>query len=207
MAATWHPSDGFEPLATRLFIGASYASAACYTMDNRDIIDIVLCVIKCCGMYAKEYKNWISCKRATSPFVKTIDSFKEYWANAIALVNQMAVLASQHGYGLIAVDNNELLALNGDSIANFGAAYATTHETMKSQADSLVAMLGQLANIQNFCMAVSQQPPSSIYAPAQQQRTFNNCNKHNSGGQSSAVVSHNNQQLVLAVWAAANSRH
>ncbi len=28
MAADWHPSDGFEPLATRLFIGASYASAA-----------------------------------------------------------------------------------------------------------------------------------------------------------------------------------
>jgi hypothetical protein len=28
IAADWHPSDGFEPLATRLFIGASYASAA-----------------------------------------------------------------------------------------------------------------------------------------------------------------------------------
>ena len=28
MVADWHPSEGFEPLATRLFIGASYASAA-----------------------------------------------------------------------------------------------------------------------------------------------------------------------------------
>jgi hypothetical protein len=28
MAATWHPSKGFEPLAMCLFIGASYASAA-----------------------------------------------------------------------------------------------------------------------------------------------------------------------------------
>jgi hypothetical protein len=28
MAAKWHPSEGFKPLATRLFIGASYASAA-----------------------------------------------------------------------------------------------------------------------------------------------------------------------------------
>ena len=27
MAADWNPSEGFEPLATRLFIGASYASA------------------------------------------------------------------------------------------------------------------------------------------------------------------------------------
>ena len=28
MAADWHPADGFKPLATRLFIGTSYASAA-----------------------------------------------------------------------------------------------------------------------------------------------------------------------------------
>jgi hypothetical protein len=28
MAADWHPSNGFEPLATRLFVGASYASTA-----------------------------------------------------------------------------------------------------------------------------------------------------------------------------------
>ncbi len=28
MAADWHPSDGFDPLATRLFIGASFVSAA-----------------------------------------------------------------------------------------------------------------------------------------------------------------------------------
>jgi hypothetical protein len=28
MAADWHPSDGFEPLAMRLFVGASYASTA-----------------------------------------------------------------------------------------------------------------------------------------------------------------------------------
>jgi len=46
MAADWHPADGFEPLATRLFIGASYTSAACYLMDNRDIIKIGLRVIK-----------------------------------------------------------------------------------------------------------------------------------------------------------------
>jgi hypothetical protein len=28
MAAIWHPSKGFKPLAMRLFIGASYASNA-----------------------------------------------------------------------------------------------------------------------------------------------------------------------------------
>jgi hypothetical protein len=40
MATNWHPSNGFEPLATRLFIGASYASAARYPLDDRDVIDI-----------------------------------------------------------------------------------------------------------------------------------------------------------------------
>ena len=57
MAADWQPSDGFEPLPTRLFIGASYASAARYPMDDRDVIDIGLSVIKRCGMYSEEYKN------------------------------------------------------------------------------------------------------------------------------------------------------
>jgi hypothetical protein len=57
MAANWHPSDGFEPLMTRLFIGALYASAARYPMEERGIIDIGLRVIKCCGMYSKEYKG------------------------------------------------------------------------------------------------------------------------------------------------------
>jgi hypothetical protein len=45
MAATWHPSEGFEPLAMRLFIGTSYASAECYPMDDHDIIDIGLHII------------------------------------------------------------------------------------------------------------------------------------------------------------------
>jgi hypothetical protein len=93
MATTWHPSKGFEPLATCLFISASYASAAHFPMDNRDVIDIGLRIIKRWEMYAKEYKNWISCKNVVPPIVVTIKSFKEYWANAIAFVNQTAVLA------------------------------------------------------------------------------------------------------------------
>jgi hypothetical protein len=93
MASTWHPTKGFKPLATRLFISASYASDACYPMDDSDVIDIRLCIIKHCGMYAKEYKNWISHKNRVPQIVKTINSFKEYWANAIALVNQAALLS------------------------------------------------------------------------------------------------------------------
>ena len=50
-------------------------------------------------------------------------------------------------------------------MSNFGAAYTATQDSMKSLAASLAAMQGQLANIQQFCMAVGQQPPSNIYQP------------------------------------------
>ena len=110
-----------------------------------------------------------------------IDSFKEYWSGAIALVNQTAAPASQHGYGMAEVNNDVLIVSYTETMTNFGVAYAATQDTMKSQAASLAAMQGQLENIQQFCMAVGQQPPSTIYqpssnnyAPAQQQRTAYN---------------------------------
>jgi len=65
MAANWHSFNGFEPLAKRLIIGASYPSAARYPMDNHKVIDISLHAIKQCGMYAKEYKNWIARENET----------------------------------------------------------------------------------------------------------------------------------------------
>jgi hypothetical protein len=46
MAANWQPTDGFEQLVTRLFLSASYASAARYLMEEHDIIDIGLRMIK-----------------------------------------------------------------------------------------------------------------------------------------------------------------
>jgi hypothetical protein len=45
MSAKWHPSEGFKPLAMRLFIGALYASAARYPMQDCGVIDIGLRVI------------------------------------------------------------------------------------------------------------------------------------------------------------------
>jgi hypothetical protein len=146
----------------------THASAACYPMDDHEVINIRLRVIKHCGMYAEEYRNWILHKNAVPPIIKMINSFKEYWANVIALVNQTVVPALQHGYGMTAVDDIALVASYGDLLANFGAAYPATQETMKSQADSLVAMQNQLKSIQQFCMSAGQQPPSSSYAPTQQ---------------------------------------
>jgi hypothetical protein len=83
---------------------------------------------------------------------------------------------------MTAMDNDALVAAYDDLLVNFGAVFAATQETMKSQANSLVAMQNQLLNIQ-LCMNVGQQPPSSSYAPAQQQCTFSNHYKHNGGGQ------------------------
>ncbi len=56
MAADWQPTNGFEQLVTRLFLGAAYASVARCPMEEHNIINIGLHVIKRCGMYAKEYK-------------------------------------------------------------------------------------------------------------------------------------------------------
>jgi hypothetical protein len=41
---------------------------------------------------------------------------------------------------MTAVDNDALVTLFSDSLVNFGAAYATTQETMMGQANSLVTM-------------------------------------------------------------------
>ena len=165
MAAKWHPAKGFKPLGTRLFIGALYASAAGYPMRYCGVIDIGLRVIKRCGMYSEEYKNWFVREHESPPIVKTIDSFKEYWSGAISLVNQTATPALQHGYGMAAVVDHVLIASYTKTMSNFGAAYAATQDSMKNQAASLAAMQGQLVNIPQFCMAAGQQPPSNIYQP------------------------------------------
>jgi hypothetical protein len=125
MAADWQPTNGFEQLVMQLFLGTSYASAARYPMEEHNIINIDLHVIKCCGMYAKEYKVWIGIKNAGQlalPRVKqTLDSFKGFWSNAITLVNQTSILALQHGYGMAATDNDGgSIASYGKSLANFG---------------------------------------------------------------------------------------
>ncbi len=151
-------------------------------MKDCNIIDIGLSVIKQCGMYSEEYKNWIACRSETLAIIETIDSFKEYWACGIMLVNQMSILAMQHGYGMAAMDNIALHVSYSKLLANFGAAYAATQETIKTQATSMAAMQGQLTNIQQFCMAVGQQPPPTIYTPTQQQHMSNNRHGRRNGG-------------------------
>jgi hypothetical protein len=182
MAADWHPSDGFKLLATCLFIGALYASAACYPMEEHDIINIGLHVIKRCGTYSKEYKGWIVWENKSLPITKMVKTFKNYWSKAITLINQMASPAVQHNYGMTAMEDDVTVALYGKSIANFCAMYAATQEMMKGQATSLALIQDQLANLQQFCMAIGQQPPNNIYSPAQEQHPFNSGRSRRNGG-------------------------
>jgi hypothetical protein len=48
---------------------------------------------------------------------------------------------------MTAMDDDASVAVYDDLLANFGAAFAATQETMKSQANSLVAMQNQLSHI------------------------------------------------------------
>ena len=88
----------------------------------------------------------------------------------ITLVNQTAIPASLHGYGMATVNNNDTVALYGESIANFGAAYAATQESVKTQGTTIASIQTQLQAMQQYCMSLQQQYPQAIYAPQQQAR-------------------------------------
>ncbi len=83
-----------------------------------------------------------------------LDTFKKFWADKITLVNQTAIPASSHGYGMAAVNNDDTEALYGKSIANFGATYAATQESVKTQATRIALMQTQLQAMQQYCMGL-----------------------------------------------------
>ncbi len=53
---------------------------------------------------------------------------------------------------------------------NFGVAYASMQELVKSQGATIVSMQGHMQAMQQYCMALGQQPPPGIYTSQQQQR-------------------------------------
>jgi hypothetical protein len=122
--------------------------------------------------------------------VEAINSFKEYWSGAIALVNQTVALASQHGYGMAEVDDDALLVTKNETLTSFGAAFAAKQETIKSQATSLATMQCQLAISSNYAW-LSASSPRNIYTPAQHQRTSKNGRgRCNGGGPAEATNNH-----------------
>jgi hypothetical protein len=170
MAANWHPTNSFDALVLCLFTVTAFAGCTNYMMADHDIIDIRLRFIKQCRLYPKEYKAWIARKAVTPRIVEKFDTFKLFWAAKITLINQMAIPASMHCYGMAAVNNNDSVILYSESIANFGATYAATQESMKTQGSTIVLMQAQLQAMQQYCMVLQQQPPPATYALQQQQR-------------------------------------
>jgi hypothetical protein len=79
MAANWHPASGFDALILRLFTGAAYTSSAGFRMNDIDIVNIGLRIIKQCRMYGKEYKAWMSCEAIRPRIVKMVNTFKTFW--------------------------------------------------------------------------------------------------------------------------------
>ncbi len=60
---------------------------------------------------------------------------------------------------MAAVNNDDSVASYGELIANFGAAYAAKQESVKSQGATIMSMQGQMQAMQQYCMALGQQPP------------------------------------------------
>ena len=168
MAAAWHPGNSFDALALRLFTGAAFANATGYPIVDCNIINIRICIIKQCGLYAEEYKQFIAQATATPCIAEMLDTFKTFWVDKITLINQMAIPASLHQYGMVAVNNNNTVVLYGKLIVNFGATYATTQELVKTQGTTIASMQTQLQAMHQYCMGLQQQPPPTVYAPQQQ---------------------------------------
>ena len=151
--------SSFDALVLRLFIGVAYVNATGYPIVNHGIIDIGIRVIKQCNLYVEEYMQWIARAIATPRIAETLDTFKTFWADKIMLVNQTAIPASLHGYGMAAVNNDDTVALYGKSIANFGVAYAATQESVKTQGTTIASMQTQVQTMHQYCMGLQQQPP------------------------------------------------
>jgi hypothetical protein len=78
MVADRHPINGFETLVLRLFTSVEFSGCTNFTMADRNIVDIGLCVIKWCGMYAEEYKGRITREAIRPRIIKTFDPFKTF---------------------------------------------------------------------------------------------------------------------------------
>jgi hypothetical protein len=63
---------------------------------------------------------WIAHEAVTPRIAKAFDTFKLFWATKITLVNQTAIPASMHSYGMTIVNNNNSVILYGESIATLG---------------------------------------------------------------------------------------
>jgi len=155
MGLEWHPSQGFELLVARLFRGATFANLARYPIPDADIVDIEIRVLHRTGLFAEEYKAWIT-RGDDATNSMDFAAFRAFWESAVNIAAFTATPASQHGYGMLATEDDVSTTLLTDAVNNFGVAYAATQESLRSNSATITAMQGQL---QMLCNAIGTQPP------------------------------------------------
>jgi hypothetical protein len=164
MALEWHPSQGFIFLVAHLFRGVTFTNLTKHPIPDDDIVDIGIRVIHRTGLFAEEYKAWIT--RGNNP-TNNMDFavFRTFLEITINIASFTATPASQHGYGMNAIENDASAASLTNAVSNFGVAYATTQESLRKNNASINAMQGQ---IQMLCNAIGNQPPTSMLQYPQQ---------------------------------------
>jgi hypothetical protein len=163
MALEWHPSMGFELLAACLFHRATFANLAKYPINDDDIVDIGIRVLYRTGLFAEEYKTWIL-RGNNATKANDFTAFRTFLADAVNIASFTATPASSHGYGIAATkDNSSALT---DAVSNFGAAYAATQESQRTNNKAINAMQVQ---IQMLCQALGSHPPPNMMPYQQQQ--------------------------------------
>jgi hypothetical protein len=157
MALEWHPSQGFKLLVAHRFRGATFANFAKHPIPDNDTTDIGICVSHQTGLFAEEYKAWITRgDNATNDM--DFAAFGPFWKTAINFASFTATPALQHSYGMNAVEDNPSAPYLTDAVSN-GAAYAATQESPQNNNASSNAMQGQ---IQMLCNTLGNQPPAGM---------------------------------------------
>jgi hypothetical protein len=159
MVLEWHPSQGFELLVALLFWGATCANLTKHPIPNNDIVNIGICAIHQTGLFAEEYKAWIT--RGNNP-TNNMDftAFRSFWETAINIASFTATPAWQYGYGMNTVKDNPSAAYPTNAVSNFGTVYAAMQESLRNNNASINAMQGL---IQMLCNALGNQPPAGSH--------------------------------------------
>ena len=77
-------------------------------------------------------------------------AFKSFWENAVQIAAFTSVPASQHGYGMVATNDDTSTSLT-NAVSNFGTVYAATQESLQSNTANIMTIQGQF---QMLCQAV-----------------------------------------------------
>jgi hypothetical protein len=162
-ALEWHPSMGFELLAACLLHGATFANLTKYPINDNDIVDIGICILHRTGLFAEEYKTWIL-RGDDATKMNNFTAFRTFWADAVNIASFTATPASSHGFGMAATkDDSSALT---DTVSNFGAVYAATRESQRTNNKAINAMQVQ---IQMLCQALGSHLPPNMMPYQQQQ--------------------------------------